>query len=158
MLRLLQMGPSKVLTTFPLQIQSSWQLSFLELPPCHNTVTPSSESSDIYTSTVQSSPTSANAALSPHSRLQTFYPPSAHYISSPSVPTTVPRSWLSFCASCLHSFPLNLSGFFNGMLEVFEPESTELLHFLSSHPVDLICIQQSNLNSSSSFRILCFAF
>ena len=31
--------------------------------------------------------------------------------------------------------------------------STELLHFLSSHPVNLICIQESNLNSSSSFRI-----
>ena len=29
--------------------------------------------------------------------------------------------------------------------------STELLHFLSSHPVDLICIQESNLNSSPSF-------
>ena len=28
--------------------------------------------------------------------------------------------------------------------------STELLHFLLSHPVDLICIQESNLNSSSS--------
>ena len=32
-------------------------------------------------------------------------------------------------------------------------ESTKLLHFLSSHSVDLICIQESNLNSSSSFRI-----
>ena len=31
--------------------------------------------------------------------------------------------------------------------------STELLHFLLSNPVDLICIQESNLNSSSSFRI-----
>ena len=31
--------------------------------------------------------------------------------------------------------------------------STELLHFLSSHPVDLICIQECNLNSSFSFRI-----
>ena len=31
--------------------------------------------------------------------------------------------------------------------------STELLHFLLSHPVDLICIQESNLSSSSSFRI-----
>ena len=31
--------------------------------------------------------------------------------------------------------------------------STELLHFLSSHPVDLICIQESNLNSFSSFQI-----
>ena len=32
-------------------------------------------------------------------------------------------------------------------------QGTKLLHFLSSHPVDLICIQESNLNSSSSFRI-----
>ena len=31
--------------------------------------------------------------------------------------------------------------------------STKLLHFLSSHPVDLICIQETNLNSYSSFRI-----
>ena len=31
--------------------------------------------------------------------------------------------------------------------------STELLHFLSSHPVDLICIQESNLNFASSFGI-----
>ena len=31
--------------------------------------------------------------------------------------------------------------------------SIELLHFFSSHPVDLICIQESNLNLSSSFRI-----
>ena len=31
--------------------------------------------------------------------------------------------------------------------------STELFHFVSSHPVNLICIQESNLNSSSSFWI-----
>ena len=31
--------------------------------------------------------------------------------------------------------------------------STELLHFISSHSVDLICIQESNLNLSSFFRI-----
>ena len=49
--------------------------------------------------------------------------------------------------------PLTLSGFFNGMLEVSKARSTELFHFLSSHPVDLICIQESNLNSSSSFQI-----
>ena len=30
--------------------------------------------------------------------------------------------------------------------------STELLHFLSSHSVDLICIHESNLTSSSSFE------
>ena len=32
-------------------------------------------------------------------------------------------------------------------------QSTELLHFISSHPVGLICIQEFNLNLSSSFRI-----
>ena len=37
------------------------------------------------------------------------------------------------------------------------PSSTELLRFISSHPVDLICIQESNLNSSSSFRIRGFS-
>ena len=40
----------------------------------------------MYTSTVQFSPVSANAALSPHPRLQTSYPPSAHSISSPYAP------------------------------------------------------------------------
>ena len=34
---------------------------------------------------------------------------------------------------------------------------TKLLHFLSSHPVDLICIQESNLYSFSSFRISGFS-
>ena len=34
-----------------------------------------------------------------------------------------------------------------------QARSTKLLHFLSSHPVDLICIQESNLNLSFSFRI-----
>ena len=33
----------------------------------------------------------------------------------------------------------------------------ELLYFLSSHPVDPICIQESNLNSSSSFQIIGFS-
>ena len=87
MLHLLQIGPSKVLTTFPIQSQNSWQLSLLELSPCcvptRNTVTLSSDSCDIYTYTVQSSPSSANAALLPHPRFQT-YPPTAHSVSSPS--------------------------------------------------------------------------
>ena len=35
----------------------------------------------------------------------------------------------------------------------FRARSTKLLHFILSHPVDLIYIQESNLNLSSSFRI-----
>ena len=66
-------------------------------PPCHNTVTPSSDSSDMYTSTIQSGLHSANAALPPHPRLQTSYPPSAHFISSSSASS--PPSHASGCPS-----------------------------------------------------------
>ena len=106
----------------------SWSCS-----PCRITVTPSSDSSEMYTFTVQFGPASANAALSPHPRLQTFYPPFAHYISFPSAP------------DCPMVLQWNAGG--------LRAMNTELLHFLSSHPVDLICIQESNLSSSSSFRI-----
>ena len=34
-----------------------------------------------------------------------------------------------------------------------QARSTELLHFILSYPVDLICIQESSVNLSSSFRI-----
>ena len=129
MLRLLQMGPSNVLTTFLIQIQSSRQLSLLELLPCHNTVTPSSDSSDMYTSTVQTSPASANAALSPHPRLQSSYPSSAYSISSPSAPA--PPSLAPGCPSAppASTPSLTLSGFFNGVLEVFEPGALNYFTF-----------------------------
>ena len=58
---------------------------------------------------------------SPLSRLQTSYPPSAHFVSSSSTPS--PPSLAPGCPSAppASSFPQTLSGFFNGMLEVFEP-------------------------------------
>ena len=133
MLRLLQMGPSKVLTTFLIPIQSSWKLSLLELsPPCRITGTSSSDSSDMYTSTVQSSPASANAALSHHSRLQTSYPPSAHSISSPSAPPPPSLAPDFSSAPPAPTPPLTLSGFFNGMLEVFEPGALNYFIFFRS--------------------------
>ena len=153
MLRLLQMGPFRVLTTFPVQFQSSRQLSLLELPPCRNTVTPSSDSSYMYTSTVQSGPPSTDAALTRHRRLQTSYPPSVHYISpfsAPPPPSLAPGRPSSSPASSPLPDSLRVLQWNAGGLRA---RSTELLHFLSSHPVDLICIQESNLSSSSSFRI-----
>ena len=42
--------------------------------------------------------------------------------------TTVPCSWLFSCTFCLLS-PLILSGFFNGMLEVFEPGALNYFTF-----------------------------
>ena len=92
-------------------------------PPCRITVIPSSDSSDMYTSTVQSSPASANAALSPHPRLQTSYPPSAHLISSPSAPPPPSLAPGFPSAPPASTPPLTLSGFLNGMLEVFKPEA-----------------------------------
>ena len=47
--------------------------------------------------------------------------------------------------NCLRVLQWNAGG--------LQARSTKLLHFISSHPVDLICIQESNLNLSSSFRI-----
>ena len=128
----------------------SWSCS-----PCRNTVTPpSSDSSNTYTSTVESTPRSANAALLPHPRLQTSYPPSAHHIS-PSSALPPPSLAHGYTSTPPASFPppdsLRVLQWNAGGLRA---RSTELLHFLSSHPVDLICIQKSNLNSSSSFRIL----
>ena len=119
--------------------------------PCRNTVTPSSDSSDTYTPTVQSGP----PLLMLFSRVTLVSkPPILHLpILYPFLCpfTTVPCSWPFFYASCLLSFDsLRALQWNAGGLRA---RSTELLHFLSSHPVDLICIQKSNLNSSSSFRI-----
>ena len=58
------------------------------------------------------------------------------------------------------SLYLLLSLFLPNSLRVFQwnagglqARRTKLIHFISSHPVDLIYIQESNLNLSSSFRI-----
>ena len=98
-------------------------------------------------------PPSANAALAPHPRLQTSYPFSAHFVSSPSAPSPPPHA-----PGCLSLPPASSS--LSNSLRVLQwnagglrARNTELLHFISSHPVDLICIQESNLNLSSSFRI-----
>ena len=110
----------------------------------------SSDSSGTYTSTVESGPPSANAALLPHPRLQTSYPhlPILYLLPLPSHHRPL------LLAILLHLLPppdsLRVLQWNAGGLRA---RSTELLHFLSSHPVDLICIQESNLNSSSSFRI-----
>ena len=119
-------------------------------------MTPSSDFSDMYTSTVQSSPASANAALSPHPRLQTSYPPSAHSIFSPTVPIDCPLL-LAILLRLLPPLPPNPLRVLQWNAGGLRARSTELLHFLSSHSVDLICIQESNLYSSSSFRILGFS-
>ena len=91
-------------------------------------------------------------ALPPHPRLQTSYLPSVYLInpcSAPSLPfyvfgcfSTPPATYTS--PDSLRVFPWSAGG--------LRARSDEILHFLSLHPADLICIQESNLNSSSSVR------
>ena len=91
----------------------------------------------------------------------TSAPPSPSNLLSPYCPlcisslctlTTSLCFWLFFYTFCF----LFTSDFF-GVLQWnaggLQARSTELLHFLSSYPVDLICIEESKFNSSSSFRI-----
>ena len=96
---------------------------------------------------------STDAALPPHSRLQTFYPPSAHFVFSSSIPSLLLH--VPGCFSILSAF--SSPSLFLRVLQWnaggFQASSTELLQFILSHPVDLICIQESNLNSSFSFQI-----
>ena len=83
-------------------------------------MTPSLDSSDMYTSTVQSSPASANAAISPHPRLQITYPHLPIIYLLPLIRYHHPLL-LAFFLRLLPPLSLTLSGFFNGMQEDFEP-------------------------------------
>ena len=155
-----------MLTTLLLSIQNSWQISLLDLPSLlrsvfldstpTSTVSYSSDSSIWYTSTAQSGPCSflsANAALAPHPRLQTFYlfPLTLHLLF------LHPHHCLMFLAVSLYLLlPLSLPNSFRVLqwnAGGLRARSTELLQFISSHPVELIYIQESNLNLFSSFRI-----
>ena len=175
-LYLLKLGPPKVLTALPLQIQGSWQLSLLELPRCcvpvckivtSSTATPtvtshcrivisSSVSSGSYTFPVQW----GLPLLIQHSRPIIVFKPFIsllpilfllsllpHYRLL--LPTVLLRLLLPLPSDFLRVLCWNAGS--------LRSTSTELLHFLSSHPVDLICIQKSNLNSAFSLQILGFS-
>ena len=146
MLHLFQMGASKVLRTFHLQIQNSSQLSLLELPPCHNTVTPFSDSSNTYTSTVQSGPRLLMLHSRPNlvSKLLISHLPILYLLPLP------PHHRFLLLAVLLRLLPplppLTLSGFFNGMLEVFEPGS--LNYFTFSSPILSTISASRNITST----------
>ena len=156
MLHLLQMGPSKVLTSLPHQTQNSYSSHSWSFPPAVptcNTVTSSSDSSGLYTSTAQPGPPSANAALLPHPRLQTSYPPSSHFASSPLALSPLPLAPGCPSTPPASAPPPESLRVLQWNVGDLQARSTELLHFFLSLLVDLICIQESNLNSSSSFQI-----
>ena len=87
-------------------------------------------------------PPSSNVALALHPHLKTSYPFSTHFVSSPSAPSP-PLMLLAVSLYLLLSLSLPYS------LRVFQwnagglqARSTKLLHFISSHPVDLIYISR----------------
>ena len=129
-------------------------------PPCFfgdptptSTVTSSSDSSGWYTSTAQSGP----LLLMQHSHSTLSFKPLILFPPTLYLLPLHPHHCLMLLGVSLYpqlSLPLSNS------LRVFQwnagglqARSTKLLHFNSSHPVDLIYIQKSNLNSSSSSRI-----
>ena len=114
-----------------------------------NTVTPPS---DTYTSTVESGP----PLLMLHSRPTIDYKPLIPHlpiIYLLPLPSHYRHSLLAILLHLLPSLPPDSLRVLQWNAGGLQARSTELLHFLLSHPVDLICIQESNLNSSSSFRI-----
>ena len=109
----------------------------------------SSDSSSWYTSTAQSSP----LLLMQHSHSTLAFKP---LILFPPTFYLLPHHRLMLRAVSLYLLlpllphSLRVLQWNAGSLQ---PTSTELIHFISSHPVDLICIHESNHNLSSFFRI-----
>ena len=130
---------------------------FGDLTPT-STVTSSSEFSSWYTSTAQSGP-SGPLLLMQHShptlafKLLILFPPTSYLLSL----SLHPHYRLMLLAVSLYlQLPLPLPNSFRALqwnAGGLRARSTELLYFILSHPVSLICIQESNLTLSSSFRI-----
>ena len=118
-----------------------------------STVTSSLHSSSWYTSTAQSGP----LLLIQHSHSTLAFKPLILFPPTLYLLPLHPNHPLMFLAVSLYLLlPLPLPN----SLRVFQwnaggirARSTELLQFISSHPVDLTCTQESNLNLSSSFWI-----
>ena len=156
MLLLLQMGSFKVLTTL-LRFRTLGRSHSWSCPSC---CVPASSGDSTPTNTATSSSDSSTAQSGPPFLLMQqsrpifafkSYPPSAYLVSSPSA--SLPPLLASGCFSpppASSSPPpepwLRVLQWNSGNLPA---SSSELLHFLSSHPVDPICIQEFNLVSSS---------
>ena len=116
-------------------------------------MTSSSDFSSWYTSTAQSGP----LLLMHHSHPTLAFKPSILFLPTLYFLPLHPHHRLMLLALSLY---LLLPLPFLNSLRVLQwnaggllARSTELQHFISSHPVSPICIQESTLNLSSSFRI-----
>ena len=114
----------------------------------------SSDTSSRYTSTAQSGP-SGPFLLMQHSHPTLVFKPLILFTSTSYL---LPHHHFMLLAVPLYlllSLPLlNLLRVLQWNTWGLRARRTELLHFILSYPVDLICIQESNLNLSSSFSAL----
>ena len=114
------------------------------------TVTPPSDSNSPGTSSDRPLPDRAGPPP-PHPQLHTAYPASASRLPStfespsPQATSLVPPPTGPSSKDSLSILQWNASG--------LRTKETELLHYVSLCPPDILCIQESGLNSSSSFRI-----
>ena len=113
-------------------------------------MTSTSDSSIWYASTAQIWP----PVLMQHSYLT--LKPLIHFLPTLYLLPPHPHHRLILLAVFLHlllSLLLNSLRVLQWNAGVLQARRTELLYFISSYPVDLICIQESNLTLFSSFRI-----
>ena len=137
--------------SFPLYCISS---SSGDLMPT-NIVISTSDFSSLYTSTVLSGP-SGPPLLMQHSHPTLAFKPLIPVLPASYLLPLHPHHRLMLLADFLHlllPLPPDSLRVLQWNAGGLRARSTELLHFISSHPVDPICIQESNLNLSSSFRI-----
>ena len=88
-------------------------------------------------------------------KLPTLLPPTSYLLT---LHLIHPRMIFAVLFFLLPLCSLTCSEFFNGKLKDLQAKGTEVLHCILCYTDDLICIQESKLKSSSSFRIAdCFA-
>ena len=125
---------------------------FFEDSTSTSTVPSSSDFSSWYTSTAQSGPLLLMRHSHPTLAFKPLipFPPILHLL-----PLHPHHRLMLLAVSLYLLLPLlpNSLGVLEWNAGGLRTRSTELVHFISSHPVDLICIQECNLNLTSSFRI-----
>ena len=119
-------------------------------------MTSSSDFSSWYTSTAQSGPSGPHLLMQHSHHILAFkplilFPPTLYLLP------LHPHHRLMFLAVSVYlllplSHPNSLR-VLQWNAEGLRARSTKLLHFISSHPVDFICIQESNIKLSPFFRI-----
>ena len=121
-----------------------------------STVTSSSDSSSWYTSTAQSGPFGPLLLMQHSHPTLAFKPLILFPLTLYLLPLHLHHRPILLAVSLYLLLPLLLPN----SLRVLQwnagglrARSTDLVHFILSHPVDPICIQESNLNLLSSFRI-----